>query len=54
MKVYGLDIADDKGLTNMNLYRYAQELKISDFRGVFMCDTLSGNGKSKGMRYCKF
>ena len=40
MKIYGLDIADDRGLTNLNLYRYAQELKISDFRGVFMCDTL--------------
>ena len=26
MKVYGIDIADDKGLTNFELREYAQEL----------------------------
>ena len=40
MKVYGLDISDDIGLTNIDLYRYAQELKIDNFRGVFMRNTL--------------
>ena len=40
MKVYGLNISDDRGLTNIDLYRYARELNIDDFRGVFMRDTL--------------
>ena len=40
MKVYGLNISDDRGLTNMDLYRYARELNIDYFRGVFMRDTL--------------
>ena len=40
MKVYGLNISDDRGLTNIELYRYARELNIDDFRGVFMRDTL--------------
>ena len=40
MKVYGLHISDDRGLTNIDLYRYARELKIDNFRGVFMRDTL--------------
>ena len=40
MKVYGLDISDDRGLTNIDLYRYARELKIDNFRGVFMRDIL--------------
>ena len=40
MKVYGLDISDNRGLTNIDLYRYAQELKIDNFRGVFMRNTL--------------
>ena len=40
MKVYGLNISDDRGLTNMDLYRYSRELNIDDFRGVFMRDTL--------------
>ena len=40
MKVYGLDIANDKGLTNFDLNEYAQKLKIINFRGVFMRDTL--------------
>ena len=40
MKVYDLYISDDRGLTNIDLYRYARELKIDNFRGVFMRDTL--------------
>ena len=40
MKVYGLHISDNRGLTNIDLYRYARELKIDNFRGVFMRDTL--------------
>ena len=40
MKVYGLHISDDRGLTNIDLYRYARELKINNFRGVFIRDTL--------------
>ena len=40
MKVYGLHISDDRGLTNIDLYSYARELKIDNFRGVFMRDTL--------------
>ena len=41
MKIYGLNIPDDRGLTNIDLYRYARELNIDDyFRGVFMRDTL--------------
>ena len=39
--VYGLDISDDIGLTNIDLYRYVQELKIDNFRGVFMRNTLT-------------
>ena len=35
MKVYGIDVPDDKGLT-----RCARVLKIEYFRGVFMSDTL--------------
>ena len=40
MKVYGIDIPDDKGLTNFDLDRCARVLKIEYFRGVFMSDTL--------------
>ena len=40
MKVYGLDIPNGRGLTNIDLYRYAHELKIDNFRGVFMRNTL--------------
>ena len=40
MKVYGLHISDNKGLTNIDLYKYARELNINNFRGVFMRDTL--------------
>ena len=40
MLVYGLNIADSKGLTNLELIEYAKKLKIKHFRGVFMRDTL--------------
>ena len=40
MKVYGLNISNDRGLTNIDLYIYALEVNIDDFRGVFMRDTL--------------
>ena len=40
MKVFGLNIPDDKGLTNIDLCEYARELGIEKFRGVFMRDTL--------------
>ena len=40
MNVYGLHISDTRGLTNVDLYRYVRELKIDNFRGVFMCNTL--------------
>ena len=40
MKVYGLTISDHRALTNIDLYRYVRELKIDNFRGVFMRDTL--------------
>ena len=40
MKVYGVDISDDRGLTNIDLYGYARKLKINNFRGVFMRNTL--------------
>ena len=40
MLVCGLDIADNKGLTDFELVEYAKELKIKYFRGVFMRDSL--------------
>ena len=40
MKVYELSIPDTKGLTNIDLYKYAKKLNIEEFRGVFMRDTL--------------
>ena len=46
MEVYGLNIPVDKGLTNLQLVNYAQELKIPNFRGVFMRDTLPRKGSS--------
>ena len=39
MEVYGLNIPD-KPLSNFDLSRYAEELKIPHFRGVFMRDAL--------------
>ena len=51
MKVYGLDISSAKPLTNFDLIKYAHELKIENFRGVFMRDTLpkSPNHKECGI-----
>lgn len=40
MKVYGLNISNAEGLTNIDLYKYVRELRINNFRGVFMRDTL--------------
>ena len=40
MKVYGVTIPVHKGLTNLELAKYVQELKIPNFRGVFMKDSL--------------
>ena len=40
MKVYGIDIPDNKGLTNFDLIKYARMLKIKNFRGVFMRNNL--------------
>jgi len=40
MKVYGLEIPTDKGLTNVDIESYVKKLKIPHFRGVFMRDTL--------------
>ena len=34
MKVYGLDISD-KGLTNFDLWQYAEKLDIENFRGLY-------------------
>ena len=47
MKAYGLNISDDRGLTNIDLYRYARELNTDDFRGVFMRDTLPSIAQQK-------
>ena len=47
MKVYGLNISDDRGLTNIDIYRYVRELRIDNFRGVFMRDTLPRVAHSK-------
>ena len=40
MKVCGLDIPDDKGLSNVELIDYIKKLNVKNFRGVFMRDTL--------------
>ena len=47
MIVYGLNIADSKGLTNLELIEYAKQLKIKNFRGVFMRDTLPQRAYNK-------
>ena len=47
MKVYGLLIPDNKGLTNIDIYKYVRELQIPNFRGVFMRDTLPSTPNSK-------
>ena len=46
MLVYGLNISDTKGLTNFELIGYAKRLKIKNFRGVFMRDTLPHRSQS--------
>ena len=40
MKIFGLNILDTEGLTNVELEVYARKLGIEKFRGVFMRDTL--------------
>ena len=40
MLVCGIEIADNKGLTDFELVEYAKELKIENFRGVLMRDSL--------------
>ena len=40
MKVYGLDLDADKGLTNVHILEYIDLLKVPKFRGVFMRDEL--------------
>ena len=40
MKVYGIELPSDKGLTNIDIQSYVKKLKIPSFRGVFMRDTL--------------
>ena len=38
--MYGLEIPVDRGLTNFDIDSYVKKLKIPNFRGVFMRDTL--------------
>ena len=40
MKVFELEIPPERGLTNLDLMRYASILRIPYFRGVFMRDEL--------------
>ena len=40
MKVYGLDLDADRGLTNVQILEYIDLLKVPKFRGVFMRDEL--------------
>ena len=40
MKVYEVDIPSDKSLSNFDLVRYINILKVPNFRGVFMRDEL--------------
>ena len=46
MKVYEVVIPNDKALTNIDILRYVEELKIPNFRGVFMRDELPKKIKS--------
>ena len=39
MKVYGIELPSDKGLTNVDIESYVDKLKIPNFRGVLMRDT---------------
>ena len=40
MKVYEVDIPNEKVLTNFDILKYVEILKIPNFRGVFMRDEL--------------
>ena len=40
MKVYGIEIPSESGLTNIEIEKYVSELGIPHFRGVFIRDTL--------------
>ena len=40
MKVYGLNLDADKGLTNVHILKYMELLKVPKFRGIFMRDEL--------------
>ena len=40
MKIFELDLDADEALTNIDLLRYIDELKVPKFRGVFMRDEL--------------
>ena len=46
MKVYELDIPFNKGLTNLDIISYINQLKVPNFRGVFMRDVLPTNPKA--------
>ena len=46
MKVYELVIPSDYALTNIDILRYVEILKIPNFRGVFMRDELPRRTKS--------
>ena len=45
MKVCGMFIPHDRGLTNVELHSYARKLKIQHFRGIFMRDTIPSKVK---------
>ena len=40
MKVYGLNIPDTKGLANVELAVYTKKLRINNFHGIYMRDTI--------------
>jgi len=46
MKVYGIELPTDKGLTNVDIETFVKKLKIPNFRRVFMRDTLSNKPKN--------
>ena len=45
MKVYGIVLPSDRGLTNLDIENYVNQLEIPYFRGVFMRDTLPAKPK---------
>ena len=47
MRVYGLNIPSNRGLTNIELIDYIKKLNIRDCRGVFMRDALPQEPKEK-------